>query len=800
MFGKLLKLLMILFLAMSLSACFSSSDSGDDDPPPEDGGDDGDDGDDDDGGGAGGLEPPSDLSVIMPGDDGDGDGAPMAENEVVLDPADFDSDSDYHTDEASVWVHDVAAEPLEMANMLLCAMQNTQAGELVNEDAYLALQEVDACETGERGQSGAGDDDDDGTSFEEWTVLSEREDAESEHVVQFWFQPGAQDAAGTVQENIMGELTITEGVSESNPIGQFEAAFRSEDPDFGIDVLYGSLETIETDDDSLQFEFRLQTTDATWDHGGFAMDQWVHVRFDDPDGDSGTARSYFHFEDDNTGHEETRQFDLATDDGKMLREDSESGEQFCADRSDPDDRVWNYNLYHSEDGEFRGREVSAGERVDLTSGKSFRFEDNGDEYRGYLDYYGVWVQGADEDIDLDGETVFTGGGENREEYTMEVLDGRMASRTRDDISFQGLQGEPLFWFDHSAEQEFLVEIDKDDYDLIKTHAVDWTDDGPEFTEIDDEDITPNDGEQIILFSDSLGDLFYTHEDALPSEDREFAYFNEGQVTTGEDEELFSDNNTVTLWCQWDCLKGGLSQEDIDDENPDDYYHDMADPGGGPFEYQIDAETLELVDMENGSQPVVSLRGLDIPDGHMLQHGQHLTLVTTDYEGEDDYQMAPTSFTWVTGHKARDHRHEMVDADGEAVRIEAPLHFVYTHNVDNDANERSSHDGRQMMLHYEGNHLHGFPWEEDDTGRWYSPVTLADGTPLSAEGNDFVVQALEIEQALNESPDACGDLQGDLPSEEDLPEPDEPEDGVSFDWDDMPEVDGDPRVIDGDLQD
>ena len=47
-------------------------------------------------------------------------------------------------------------------------------------------------------------------------------------------------------------------------------------------------------------------------------------------------------------------------------------------------------------------------------------------------------------------------------------------------------------------------------------------------------------------------------------------------------------------------------------------------------------------------------------------------------------------------------------------------------------------------------MHGFPWEEDSTtGRWYSAITLKDGTALTDGTNNFILKAMESQQTMQQ---------------------------------------------------
>jgi hypothetical protein len=166
-------------------------------------------------------------------------------------------------------------------------------------------------------------------------------------------------------------------------------------------------------------------------------------------------------------------------------------------------------------------------------------------------------------------------------------------------------------------------------------------------------------------------------------------------------------------------------------------------------------------------------------------------------------MTPVSYRWETGQNEWNQMVTVSDAQGNIASFDRPLQFNYTHSTANDANGSSSHDGKKFLLQYGGEgELWGFPWEEDqDTRRWHSAVTLADGVQLSDASNDFVVKGIEKEQTMKDDSGGCGALNiaslfNDpalvLPTVADIG-------GVSFSLSDKPEVSDPPAVIEGELQ-
>jgi len=165
--------------------------------------------------------------------------------------------------------------------------------------------------------------------------------------------------------------------------------------------------------------------------------------------------------------------------------------------------------------------------------------------------------------------------------------------------------------------------------------------------------------------------------------------------------------------------------------------------------------------------------------------------------------APLSYRWETGPNAWNRMATLEDTAGDVAVFDRPLQIPYTHSTASDANGDATHDGKKFVLEYAGpGELHGFPWERDeDAERWYSAVTLKDGTPLTDGTNSFVVRGLEKEQRMQADPGGCGTLNiASLFNDPALQLPTASDIGtVSFTLADKPVVTDAPAVIEGEIQ-
>ncbi len=203
-----------------------------------------------------GLTTPDELAVVTPKEEGGGEGSVTPGTGV----GDFPGDCDYFDDEADVWVYDSALEPLNLINMILCYMGQTAASELINEGYYNALIDTSLADEGgnqsaeasEEGQSSGSNEPD----YELWVVGSTRVTDSSPQYVKVWVPD--DDPEDDWDQVIRVHTVVTQGVSATNPFGQFTLNFAGIDPETGTvldPMMFGTLETNDPVGGSIGFSF-----------------------------------------------------------------------------------------------------------------------------------------------------------------------------------------------------------------------------------------------------------------------------------------------------------------------------------------------------------------------------------------------------------------------------------------------------------------------------------------------------------------------------------------------------------------
>lgn len=788
-----------------------------------------------------GLVLPENMSIVTAQDD--------SSSVTMLARAFTDSGTDYSSDTVNTYVYDRSMESLGIVNMILCLMDQTAASDMVNQGDYIALVNEDECEQGQNNSSAGSTGQASGgqaTQFNSWTINSSRADNDSPQIVHLWVPgetPDSNDPEAALDaQTIVIELTLNEGASDTNPFGSFVMNFKGV-VDGGliggtageeVETMHGVLETVDNSSD-LQFRFYNQggdMNDASLNLG-FGFQEAVNVIMDDADGTGGTAHTSntdVYTPPGGPAQQEESSFAIAFDTAHLFRGLDNNGDdvvdaQRCLSRSDFDTQVWRYNLYHRDTGTFNNQSVNEGERVALNSGFPFSYDSDNDsttDSYGWAGYNGIWSEAGDIP---DGATIvqFDYDSDTTINHTVNVSNGRVIRRSANQEPLSSFQGDEfMYWGPHPGLNgmwgQWLVTVDTNN-DLQITGTFEWGENGMErSTTIDDDNdpqtpevsvvgqLTLNDRENVWLWSDALGgNVSYVHDISLAPSAREVTFYGEEFVFPG-DSDLFSNGTSITLYCYERCLRGGLTQNDIDNATSDmDLYYTYS---GTPLQYTLSSSNGKLTLTDDSNSQEVSAVGLDMSAlGYDwgINTGEMLTSpLVNAAEPWLVYQQAIT-YKFETGPNDWNRLITVSDGNGGVETFDKPLRFVYTHSTANDANGDATYDGKKFMLEYGGpGELWGFPWVEDsENNRWHSAVTLANGVVLSDGTNSFVVKGIEREQTMQAVSDSdCSSLDiSSVFSDSNLALPTSSNlNSISLTLADKPDVTDAPAVIEGEVQD
>ncbi len=310
-------------------------------------------------------------------------------------------------------------------------------------------------------------------------------------------------------------------------------------------------------------------------------------------------------------------------------------------------------------------------------------------------------------------------------------------------------------------------------------------------------ITPTSGNFLGLFSESLGGRVN-----FVGGSSNVVYYVE-EFVSGNDPMFAGSDNPVTLNCFQRCLKGGISQVDVNNSNPDTVFGPNAPDAATPVTYTISRADMALKTV-NTPAVVALAPGVTPSSSSPHQWGMHSgEMITGTLSNMTDLynpSVTSVSYRWETGHNPWNKLMAVKNMAGAFVAFDKPLQFAYDHTTANDANADTTYDGKTFRLNYGGNgQLWGIPSGIDASGRWRSNFTLKDGAVMGPTGTEFAVKTREEEKKLKEdlTAGACSTLAISQPT---TPLPISVDSTFStFNNGTMPVVTAAPAVIGGEVQ-
>lgn len=626
-------------------------------------------------------------------------------------------DSDFFADAAlvSLYVANDAFEMLDIINEVMCELDQTQYDFLVNQGTYGALVDVGRCEgrggdhSSDQGNESTGSNSQD---FELWVINSSRVNNSSPHIVQFWIH--GDDSGEDPFNEIRAEMTITEGKSDVHPMGLFSMNFVGLFD--GFPSMTGNMSSVENADGNNEFEMKID--------GGAWFQEETHAIIS-LDGATGQAYGYHNdaFYSGADGNSENTihiAFDSENFRSKIDADDT------CWARNEFDTRVWEYNLYHG----------TTGERASRNSGMSIKSEDG--EW-GWVGPYGVWLG---EEGPENGQIV-TKADDDSVQYTVFVAPGILVKNTKESHILGDFIDAELIMWDNDLQVSVLAKWTGSQ--LIKTAIQECTENsGCEFIPIAEAVVSTEANQWLSFWWENGGgglEMIVPQDNILQNDVTVTSYLRE-QVLPGSDD-LAGD--VLTFKCYFDCLRGGLTQANIDNE---DFFHpNIEEENGVPYIYTFDKINYALI--QNG-------QAVTLPEGADFSATSHYwgfvtgammlsSVANLQYPWEVWQQ--DVSYYWETGTNPWNKMSGIVDVDG--------VYQIFDPELPCDGEDE---DGNAVRVWYAGERNLHLPWEEDENGNWYPAFGFMDGTELSCEGETYVTRAMSMQQNLRErSSNACASL-------------------------------------------
>ena len=685
-----------------------------------------------------GLLPPEQISVVTP-----------VESSALPSEPVFASDSDYAQDAARVHVYDLAIEPLNLVNEILCLVSQTAADQLVNAGPYLAQVNRTICNTGEsQDASDTGQASGSVDEFQLWAVNSARASNSAPQLSQFWI-PEEDDGQALT---IFVDMELTRGADATLPFGEFTLNFAGA-PDFAaIDtpVFGGTLSAGQLVSGQSAFGLYFGKGDVTQVPGPNEHSEetaaTVVVRADQLGGTARVRQRQRHDFGSGDSGIIADEYLVAFDDTHFLRA-LNGGAPQAFHRDQFLENVWRYNLY----------DAATGERIELESG--FGFRTAAGDY-GWIGYWGLWTPPGVEV--QSGDTITRDEfGAAGAQYTVFQAPGKLIRNTQQTLALTELGGQTFQWWSFdpvSGGTNYVVE-----YDVL---GAQWLKIG--IQPPGSPTMEPLEPPQVIdtaalgflnMWSPSLGGpTAYVHgADGI-------TYFAQEYVD-GSDPIFAGGDLVLSGFVQ--CLRPDITGSEA--EGGDVYLPDATDLGSPyTFVFQQSDLTLYLDETaQGGGLTPVGLAPGEAPVSGPYTWGMRsgpLCTSTAGFASVWDAWNASVFYVWETGANDWNRFTRVVDGSGNFVAFDAPLAFAYVQADGDDRNGDDTGSGRTYFLNYGGpGQLWGLPQQGVDLNadgqpdRWYPTVNLADGVVLGPTGTEYVVKGLEIEQTLAPDPSYAGTL-------------------------------------------
>ncbi|HDD44946.1 MAG TPA: hypothetical protein ENG63_08830 [Candidatus Desulfofervidus auxilii] len=728
-----------------------------------------------------------------------------------LSPSDLPSNSDYFKDETFVYVEERSIDAFNIVNEILCALAQTKYDEMLNKGTYKAQIDINQCSTNNDDVSNAGQQSLNQTSgstmpdYEMWIVNSSRADNNSPQIVKAWIHEESDGAEP--EKMIFVKMTITEGVSATNPYGIFTLNFKAHpvvngEVDTSTELFKGYLKS-EKDESNGKILLKF-ICNGNFDtpEGTIEFDKRVTLdRAIDGSSGAGTIYSKDTFPGPNGSQTEEIQFNIAFNTQYFRR--VSANDDVCLSRTSFDETAWRYGLYDSN-----------GNRVNRNSGFPIKITQNGKDYYGWIGYWGLWFP---EDVTVNnGDTVYKlsygPGGGTETPYTVFISNGRLIKHTKKTLKLGDIKNVPLQY------HEFDPNIGTD-----SEYRVEWN--GTNFVKVARlnkntwmwENISPpqpltfgEDDYSFDFWSDALGGS--GHIDLRDPNTGQLITLNNNVEVIFHIEDLVYPSDTVpsTLVCFEDCPDPTkITTNDPYYDTSNYQYQNVPPANAQKISYSFDLNKMVL--QKDGQDIVLTTTNNTYPWG--IRSGplfeptaENLNKLACDWDPNSTcawqaWNKLDVFYTWETGPNEWNKFTALKDSNNDFLTFDPPLPVEYVHTWNDGTTTK-------FYLEYSGfGELHGIPGkcididtgeEEscDETSRWVPEFSIPNGSEVTdaTNGTKYLVKALEKEQRMKVvNSSYCSSL---TVTTYDLPTIDE---WIDPDIGPAPEVSGPPAVIGGVVQ-
>jgi len=320
------------------------------------------------------------------------------------------ANSPYVTDPQNLQVQDETAQGIGSLNMVLCVTGSMDAGDMVNAGPYVALVDMNKCQSAKGDSSGAAG----ATNYANAVVDVTRASNSDPMIAKVWLS-FTQDGNPL---KVYAYLSATQSPAQAPPYGAFRMDYIGES---GGNVGFngyidsttpGVIKFLETGAQSSGTALAMSAASTTSGSGS------MHI--DNVNGNGGGAVN----------------FDFAYNPSNFRRSDGTNDQCFDRSKANASLAVWQYGTYNATDGT-RVDQANPGFPVLATSG--------GQSYYGFANYWGINFQGFDipDGTPVSGVSVADQRPGNATTYSLNKVGGRLIKWTQSSATLGALDGIPI---------------------------------------------------------------------------------------------------------------------------------------------------------------------------------------------------------------------------------------------------------------------------------------------------------------------------------------------------------------------
>jgi hypothetical protein len=672
------------------------------------------------------------------------------------------ADSPYFTDAQNSQVQDATSQTIGQVNMITCVMSAMRPDALVNQGPYNALIDQNVCDASKQSSTASAGGGASGATqapkYMTAVVNSTRASNTDPMLVSAWISIEQQDTPVTV----FAHISATAPPSSDNPYGQFRLDYCGKPAGAsGACMMNGYMQAA---NGTLTY---YETDQGGGGNGGNQVTalQLASVGTTSGSGSVDVTQSF-------NGQTQTQAFNFAYDQSFYYRQDGSSSFQcFSRDASDPATAysVGQYGLY----------DATTGAEVTLNSGFPIQYTVSGNDYQGYVGYYGLSSQpGAPAPVS--GSTVqkvdYQSGGATSASYTLESNNGTLARFTRQTTTLKEIDQLPLQVFVGDVtgsglpdpNTQYVVVWDEASQQFLATGEMQCGQNGCQSGALSGGQssiaVTPSFWASSGLqgWSQSLGggSVFVALNNAgSPLDTTSVIYYNQDLVYPDD------SNLPAALYCVSNCPTATSLQSYFTQSSGSPVTSPYASatfqqyqPTTTPVSYQLNGNVL----VGGDGNAVIYADATAYQQFQQYQNGVmsgHLVANLTDAQcGTDpntsqpqycDWKIgsAPVYYQWQTGPNSWNHFAALKDGNNNFVRFDAPINvnFVVPANVSGNM-PYGNYAGTNMVLQYGGfGNLWGIP------GTCVSSVTNQPVPCNDQSGTAIYISAFQIPYDPSASP-------------------------------------------------